>query len=193
VALSAEGDGARLTDERLDPGTLCRDRTVTGRYEVNIARDVPGGQLSVLIEAYDANQRLLERDTATIAVVNPLAPTQTPPPEPTEPAGAAGGGAQTDPPADQAATGDEESGLPLVWFLVGGLMVFLGLSLLLNVRRRRRDDDYFDDPTPVTAPLPPPGPFPPRGPRTRLSPAAARERLANYRTIPRRPRDRGDW
>jgi hypothetical protein len=169
VDLRAEGDGARLTDERLDPGTLCRDRTVTARYEVNVANDVLAGRMTLLTEAYDANQRLLERDGATRSVVNPLAPAATPEPTP-EATGAAAGGAQApgSGAADQAAAGQDREGLPLVWFLIGGLMVFLGLSLLLNVRGRQRRNEL------ETAPIP-----------AGISP----DRLSRYRTVPRRPRD----
>ncbi|HYN97834.1 MAG TPA: hypothetical protein VES42_28675, partial [Pilimelia sp.] len=53
VDLVADGDTARLTDIEFDPGTLCDDQTVTARYEVSVAGDVPAGELAVTAEAYD--------------------------------------------------------------------------------------------------------------------------------------------
>jgi hypothetical protein len=37
-------------------------------------------------------------------------------------------------------------GLPVSWFLAGGVLVFVGLILLLNVRLRREDRDDPDEP-----------------------------------------------
>lgn len=145
VTVRTEGSAARFTDERLDPGTLCRDRTVTAQYEINVTDDVGAGRLTLRPEAYDAGLRLLERDEATRSVLGaggpPTTPSATnPPTAEATPAPGTGGGGPADPAAapdrtDAAAAG---SGLPVIWFAVGGLMVFLGLSLLLNVRRRQR-------------------------------------------------------
>jgi hypothetical protein len=145
VDVRVEDDAARITDERLDPGTLCRNRTVTARYEVAVVAGAPSGRLTLRPEAYDTDLRLLERDETTRSVAGAApppttAPPTTAPPEPTvaaaEPPGAGAGG-----PAEPAAArgaDDEPGGLPLAWFLIGALMMFLGLSLLLNVRWRQR-------------------------------------------------------
>lgn len=167
VDVVADGDTARVTDEQLDPGTLCRDSTVTARYQMNVANDVGKGQLTVLAEAYDANLQLLERDQATRSVVGDAEeqagqPTESPEAtaEPDEGAAAdpgdadgsadAAGGAAGDAPAadaaEQAAAGNDQNGLPLAWFLIGGLMVFLGLSLLFNLKWRRRMEDRIGAP-----------------------------------------------
>ncbi|MEV4665250.1 hypothetical protein AB0J85_25310 [Micromonospora echinofusca] len=103
LEVRAEGDVARLTDRRLDPGTLCPGRTVTARYRVAFAGDVTRGRITLAAEAYDANLRLLSRQTATRSVVGPdtrPAPTGQPapgdtPPEPTPPAAEETGATET--------------------------------------------------------------------------------------------------
>ncbi|WP_407952161.1 hypothetical protein [Plantactinospora sonchi] len=65
TAVRAGGDSARLTDRNLDPGTLCRDRTVTAQYRIAVAGDAPEGRISLTVEAYDAQGRLLDQAGAT--------------------------------------------------------------------------------------------------------------------------------
>ena len=69
VEIRTEGDVARLTDRRLDPGTLCPGRTVTARYRLALAEDVEAGRIGFTAEAYGANQRLLARQTASRTVL----------------------------------------------------------------------------------------------------------------------------
>ncbi|MET8231300.1 hypothetical protein ABZS77_11610 [Micromonospora sp. NPDC005298] len=69
LEIRTDGDVARLTDRQLDPGTLCPGRTVTARYRVAFAEDVTDGRITLAAEAYDANLRLLARQTATRSVV----------------------------------------------------------------------------------------------------------------------------
>ncbi|MDM4718145.1 hypothetical protein QTQ03_00510 [Micromonospora sp. WMMA1363] len=96
LEIRTEGDVARLTDRQLDPGTLCPDRTVTARYLLAFAEDVSRGRITLEAEAYDANLRLLARQTATRTVVgrdadpapSDSAVTSEAPTEPTDPAGA---------------------------------------------------------------------------------------------------------
>ena len=88
LEIRTEGDVARLTDRQLDPGTLCPGRTVTARYRVAFAEDVTQGRVTLAAEAYDANARLLARQTATRSVVGVGgAPTSKPKPT-SDPAGA---------------------------------------------------------------------------------------------------------
>ncbi|MEO3747228.1 hypothetical protein [Plantactinospora sp. B5E13] len=65
MTVRAGGDTARLTDRDLDPGTLCRDRTVTAQYRIAVADDAPAGRISLTVEAYDAQGRLLDQAGAT--------------------------------------------------------------------------------------------------------------------------------
>lgn len=177
LEVRAEGDVARLTDRRLDPGTLCPGRTVTARYRVAFAGDVTRGRITLAAEAYDANLRLLSRQTATRSVVGPdarPAPTGRPapgdtPPEPTPPAaeetgatetGATERGAETvtdepvtddpasdgPPPAGAGRPVAESGGFGVVQaaFLLGGLLLSLGLGLLLRLRHLTRATDAGD-------------------------------------------------
>nr|WP_230416736.1 hypothetical protein [Micromonospora tarapacensis] len=65
VRARTEGDVVRLTDRQLDPGTLCPGRTVTAQYRIAFDEDAGQGRVSLAVEAYDRNLRLLSRQTAT--------------------------------------------------------------------------------------------------------------------------------
>ncbi|MET8357014.1 hypothetical protein [Micromonospora sp. NPDC005171] len=173
LEIRTEGDVARLTDRQLDPGTLCPGRTVTARYRVAFAEDVTQGRITLAAEAYDANLRLLARQTATRTVVGlGGVPTGTPkptktPPEPTESASAPAedeNAATEEPveeyPADAAPPAASRPvsqsgafGVVQAAFLLGGLLLFLGVGLLLRLRQLTRaaagDADEADDDPPV--------------------------------------------
>ncbi|MCM0678706.1 hypothetical protein NCC78_29130, partial [Micromonospora phytophila] len=152
LEIRTEGDVARLTDRQLDPGTLCRDRTVTARYRVAFDEDVTRGRVTLEAEAYDASLRLLSRQTATRSVVGSGAtatPGGAPEPsgtavEPTEPAvEETEEAAPTDepvaevPPAAGAGRPVARSGgfgIVQAAFLLGGLLLSLGVGLLLRLR-----------------------------------------------------------
>ncbi|MFC7545621.1 hypothetical protein [Plantactinospora sp. GCM10030261] len=150
--VSAEGLTARITDEQVDPGSLCRDRTVTARYRLAFAPDVVDARVDLRAEAYDENSRLLSQRSATRMVVRGKAgpsavpdqtPTPTAEPAPTvapedeavvgteapPAAGGTGGGAEQPAGAQSGGLGLVEAG-----FLVGGLLLFLGMGLLLRMR-----------------------------------------------------------
>ncbi|WP_173056311.1 hypothetical protein [Phytohabitans houttuyneae] len=139
VDFQADGAEGRLTDERLDPGTLCRNRTVTARYTFRFDDDAGGGRVSLRAEAYDARNEFLESDTTTRNVQGD-APSPSPTPsqeeagDPTEEAEAPIAGDIADPTTPVAKTGG--SGLLPVGLAVGGMMVFLGLTLLLRARSK---------------------------------------------------------
>ncbi|MDG4837568.1 hypothetical protein O7631_13660 [Micromonospora sp. WMMD967] len=156
--IRTEGDVARLTDRQLDPGTLCPGRTVTARYRVAFAEDVTPGRVTLAAEAYDANSRLLARQTATRSVVaaggaptskpkpsvTPTEPTD-PPSEPAEEESTAGEEPAADYPVDAAppAAGRPVSqsggfGAVQAAFLLGALLLFLGMGLLLRLRHLTR-------------------------------------------------------
>ncbi|MFD0972966.1 hypothetical protein [Plantactinospora endophytica] len=69
VDVRGEGGGARLTDRQLDPGSLCRNRTVTAQYRLAVDRAVTDGRIELTVEAFDAQSRLLDRQSATRDVV----------------------------------------------------------------------------------------------------------------------------
>jgi len=158
LQIQTDGDVARLTDRQLDPGTLCPGRTVTARYRVAFAEDVTQGRVTLAAEAYDANLRLLARQTATRSVVGVGgAPTATPkptatPPEPTESASTPTEGESTateepvaeypadaaPPAANRPVSQSGAFGVVQVAFLLGGLLLFLGVGLLLRLRHLTR-------------------------------------------------------
>ncbi|WP_203861110.1 hypothetical protein [Plantactinospora mayteni] len=81
-----EGGGARLTDRDLDPGTLCRNRTVTAQYRVAVDEAVTDGRIELTVEAFDAQSRLLDRQSASREVVSARGgPPQRRAPVPTAP------------------------------------------------------------------------------------------------------------
>lgn len=155
LEIQTEGDVARLTDRQLDPGTLCPGRTVTARYRVAFAEDATQGRVTLAAEAYDANLRLLARQTATRSVVGAGAtPTGTPKPtatpaQPSDPPSEPAVDESTEPigdyPADAAppAAGRPVSqaggfGAVQAAFLLGGLLLSLGVGLLLRLRHLTR-------------------------------------------------------
>ena len=176
LEIRTEGDTARLTDRQLDPGVLCPGRTVTARYRVAFAEDVGRGRVSFAAEAYDPQLRLLARRTASREVVGEEAASPTPSPssaEPTpsdEPSSEAPDEEPTDEPTDAAvveppAPGGvagrpvaDSGGFGLVQaaFLLGGLLLFLGVGLLLRMRRLLRPAPQADPdlPPPFERPRP---------------------------------------
>lgn len=140
VEVRTEGDSVRLTDERLDPGRLCRNQTVTARYELELADDVTDGRVSLLVEARDAQGDLLEEDTVTrnVAGNGRATPSAEPSAEPSEqaeiPITGGGVGQAVDPTSASGGSG----GLLPIGLAVGGMMVFLGMTLLIRARKRLR-------------------------------------------------------
>nr|MDT0656830.1 hypothetical protein [Micromonospora sp. DSM 115978] len=174
VQVQVDGNSARITDRQLDPGTLCDGRTVTAQYDVAIADEVTDGQLSFTAEAFDVNANLLSRRSIERRVVSersqrdPADRAEREPVEPTEPAedpaateepaaeesdpsveppvgaGQAGGDAGQ---ADAAAESRGGTGLVQAGFVIGAVMLFLGVGLLIRLRSRLADG--IDDPEPA--------------------------------------------
>jgi hypothetical protein len=141
VDFQANGAEGRLTDERLDPGTLCRGRTVTARYTIAFDDDASGGRVTLRAEAFDARNESLESDSVTRNVRGDASPPPSPTPtqeqeavESTEEAEAPIAGGGVGGPTTPASNAG--SGLLPVGLAVGGMMVFLGLTLLLRARRK---------------------------------------------------------
>lgn len=170
LQIQTDGDVARLTDRQLDPGTLCPGRTVTARYRVAFAEDVTQGRVTLSAEAYDANARLLARQTATRSVVGlGGTPTSTPKPTatPSEPSETPRAPAEEESTSVDEPVGDypvdaappapgrpvsQTGGFGVVQaaFLLGGLLLFLGMGLLMRLRHLTRaaggDPAELDDP-----------------------------------------------
>jgi hypothetical protein len=149
TSAGTEGDTTTIVDEALDPGTLCRGRTVTGRWQ--IAFDGPdGGDVRFEARAFDAEQTLLTTAgaSATIRGERAAAPSAEPSEEPAEeeekekeeaaPEEDTGPVVDTESDEPEAALVAEESTLLGPGLIVGGICVFLGVLLLLRLRTRAR-------------------------------------------------------
>ena len=165
LRVQADGDTARLTDVRLDPGSLCRGKTVTARYEVAFDDDADEGRVTFQAQAFDAGARLLQEASATSRVAGERAepspspsasPSESPEPEESdvavddeESADAAppAAGGDTDVQADLAATEGGVRSLLGPGLVIGALLVFAGVGLLLRLRMRGRDAEPQQVPT----------------------------------------------
>ncbi|KUL29964.1 hypothetical protein [Actinoplanes awajinensis] len=151
--VSLDGDTATLVDEQLDPGTLCRGRTVTGQWQIGFAgRD--GGRVRFEVRAFDEANTLLTAGGATTEVTGQVAtssPTPSPSktsasPEPTEDEEEEATPADTTPPTRAAVTQSPQALSPAAsdsnllgpGLIVGGVFFFLGLLLLLRLRSRTK-------------------------------------------------------
>lgn len=150
VQAEVEGDSAVVIDTQLDPGELCRGRTVTGRWDIAFTGP-DDGSVTFEARASDDTGRVLSSATASSRVVSPVAaeptesPSESPSPSPEaeaeeEPSEAAAAG---DTPQDKetSAALEPASGTPSVLgpgIIVGALLVFLGVGLLLRLRTRNR-------------------------------------------------------
>lgn len=166
LEVEARGDVARLTDTQLDPGQLCRGRTVTARYRVAFTDDADAGKISFQAEAYDSRNRLLAqtRTTSTVAggdddeAASSPSPTPTreaePSPTPSEtqsPEPGLGESADDDAAATPAPTrngaisqvpasaNSDTPSLLGAGLIVGAVLIFLGVGLLMRLRLRSRD------------------------------------------------------
>jgi hypothetical protein len=161
LRVRTEGDTARLTDVRFDPGQLCVNRTVTARYRVAFDDDASEGQVTFQAQAFDATTRLLQEATASSRVIGAKA---SPSPSESESEAAEEDEAVDDVESQEAApvptaTGDDlsansvaatEGGVPSLLgpgLVVGAVLVFLGVGLLLRLRMRnkapQRQDSYY--------------------------------------------------
>ena len=140
-------DAARITDVQLDPGQLCRDQTVSGRWDISFAGP-DNGQVSFEARALDATGRELAAASLNSRVISPVAakPSATPSPTPSKVADDEDDQAVVDPttPANRttsAAALNPASGTPSVLgpgLIIGAVLVFLGVALLLRIRTRNR-------------------------------------------------------
>jgi hypothetical protein len=164
VRVEADGDAARITDRQLDPGQLCRGRTVTARYEIAIDDDADSGRVTFQAQAFNAGSKLLEVSTGGSQVVGQEqeaaeSPSADPSPSPSESSAEPEESAtdeQTAEPepeasvADIAAVPTAGSGTPSLLgpgLIIGGILVFLGVGLLLRLRMRNRDPKGGQVPT----------------------------------------------
>jgi hypothetical protein len=161
LQVQTDGDTARLTDVRLDPGSLCRGKTVTARYRVAFDDDADG-EVTFRAQAFDAATRLLEEASATSRVAGERAepspsPAESESPAPEEPPAADQESAEAGPSPAGPGGGDlavnpasSEGGVPSLLgpgLIVGALLVFAGVGLLLRIRMRGRAPKHQQMPT----------------------------------------------
>ncbi|MCY1138432.1 hypothetical protein OWR29_10525 [Actinoplanes sp. Pm04-4] len=151
VRASVQDEAATIVDERLDPGQLCRDRTVTGQWSVAFTGP-DNGEVTFQAQAFDGVGRLLSSTGSQAQVVSPVAakpsPSPTPSPTPSETEAApevdeeaVAEEPQADPASTEAAAlnpASSSSNVLGIGLIVGALMVFLGVGMLLRLRSRNR-------------------------------------------------------
>jgi hypothetical protein len=159
VRVQTDRDTARITDVNVDPGQLCRGRTVTARYRISFDDDADTGRVQFQPQAFDAAGTLLQQTSGQSPVVGqqPAAtesptetaePTPTPTAEETRDSGdeAIDGGDEATP-TPGAAESDDIAAVPASadgdgpsllgpGLIVGAVLVFLGVALLLRLRMR---------------------------------------------------------
>jgi hypothetical protein len=163
VRVQSDGDTARITDENLDPGQLCRGRTVTARYQISFDDDADTGRVLFQPQAFNAAGTLLQEASGQTPVVgqDPAAtesPTESPSPSPSpspseteeaEEAEEEGIDGQEAAPTGQPEQSDDIGAVPASaagdgpsllgpGLIVGAVLVFLGVALLLRLRMRGR-------------------------------------------------------
>jgi hypothetical protein len=150
TSTGTDGDTTTIIDEALDPGTLCRGRTVTGRWQISF--DGPeGGDVRFEAQAFDDQETLLTTAAATATVRGQRSASPSPEPSETdeedadeEEAGDGGKDGDTGPVIDpvggdtETALVADETSLLGPGLIVGGICVFLGVLLLLRLRTRAR-------------------------------------------------------
>jgi hypothetical protein len=157
-------EDAQLVDAQLDPGQLCRNQTVSARWDIAFAGP-DDGQVDFTVRALDENGRQLSSADMTSQVLTAVSatptgtptdsPAESPSPTPADDATtgddgtATGQDAATDTPQDNSTSRNTEpvgalnptSGTPTVLgpgLIIGAVLVFLGVSLLLRIRTRNR-------------------------------------------------------
>jgi hypothetical protein len=154
---NAGAGSARITDVQLDPGQLCRGRTVTARYQIGFDDDAGSGRVTFRAQAFNAGRTLLQEASSRSQVRGEEAEEKSPSPEASpspsesatpEPEESAteeetAEPEPTDTEADVASvpTSGSDGGTPSLLgagLIVGGVLVFLGVGLLLRLRMRSR-------------------------------------------------------
>lgn len=151
TSTQTQGDVARITDDDVDPGQLCRGRTVTANYRIAFDDGAASGRLLIQPQAFTADGTLLQEATAQIEVEGEE-PEESPSPSPSPTASepeeeeseeAAAPAEETTTPGDVDANAASANGAPPSLLgpglVVGALLVFAGVGILLRLRSRNRE------------------------------------------------------
>ncbi|MFI6072448.1 hypothetical protein ACIA5C_12750 [Actinoplanes sp. NPDC051343] len=141
-----QGEDARVVDEQLDPGQLCRNQNVTAKWTVSFTGP-DNGSVNFSTQALSQRGQVLATGSASSRIVTAVAnkpsksasPSATPTfsPQPTE---AVVANLPSSANADPAALAKKSSGsgVLLPGLGVGAVFVFAGVALLMRVRSRNR-------------------------------------------------------
>ncbi|MFI5898179.1 hypothetical protein ACIA5D_49675 [Actinoplanes sp. NPDC051513] len=142
-------DEARIVDAQADPGQLCRDQTVTGRWNISFVGP-DDGRVTFEAQALDGPRELSSAEASSrvvTAVAAKPSPSASPSPSATaEEDETAVVDDQATPAKDptSAAALNPASGTPSVLgpgLIIGAVLVFLGVALLLRIRTRNRKEE----------------------------------------------------
>ena len=152
-------DGARIVDIGLDPGQLCRGRTVSAQWDIAFAGP-DDGSASFEVRAVDATGRLLATGGASTQVVTAVAdkpsatptpsdspsatPTATFTPEPAEVVAVPAAKPSSAQAAELARAGKSTSILG-PGLIVGAVFVLLGVLLLVRLRKRAAKPAWHEE------------------------------------------------
>lgn len=161
-----QGTTTTFIDNELDPGTSCRGRTVTGRWQ--IAFEGPDdGDVRFEVRAFDEQNTLLTAGGTSAAVGGGQEPEPEPEPEPSESESESPEPEESD---ETTAPADEETEPPLAGdtsddteaalianessvlgpgLIAGGICVFLGVMILLRLRTRARQTRLAEQASPT--------------------------------------------
>jgi hypothetical protein len=148
VAIKArfQGEDARIVDEQVDPGRLCRNQTVSAKWTVSFTGP-DNGSVSFSMQALSQRGQVLATGGASARVVTTVAdkPSKSPSPSATptfspQPTEAVVANLPSSSGADPTALAKKTSGLGVLLpgLLVGAVLVFAGVALLMRVRARNR-------------------------------------------------------
>jgi hypothetical protein len=145
-----QGEDARVVDEQVDPGQLCRNQNVTAQWTISFAGP-DNGSVNFAMQALSQRGQVLATGGAEARVVTTVAdkpskspsasasPSATPSfsPQPTE---AVVANLPTSSSLDPAALAKRTSGssVLLPGMLVGAVVVFGGIAVLMRLRSRNR-------------------------------------------------------
>ncbi|MFC7274622.1 hypothetical protein ACFQS1_11570 [Paractinoplanes rhizophilus] len=144
VRAQLRDDEARVVDARADPGQLCRNRKVTGRWDISFVGP-DDGRVTFEAQALDGGRKLSSAEASsrvvTAVAAKPSAgPSAAPSPDEEQEAVADDRAAPADD-ATSAAALNPASGTPSALgpgLIIGAVLVFLGVALLLRIRTRNR-------------------------------------------------------
>lgn len=150
VAIKArfQGEDARIVDEQVDPGQLCRNQSVTAKWTVSFTGP-DNGSVNFSMQAISQRGQVLATGGATARVVTTVAdkPSKSASPSPSatstfspQPTEAVVANLPTSSSVDPAALAKKTSGVGVLLpgVLVGLVLVLGGVFLLLRIRARNR-------------------------------------------------------